>query len=160
MRLSYGGFDYFTGGDLSGNTFDGDMPWRDIAGAAARAAGPVEVAAAPHHGLSDGVGAPLVRALRPEVWVIPTWHVTHPSLEALGRMFSERLYPGPRDVFATEIMPQTALVDARLLRHAKSVGGHVIVRVNESADSFQVVVTDNNTEDDIVLGVFGPYPCT
>lgn len=160
MKLSFGRFDYFAAGDLSSNTFDGDMPWRDIGGAAARVVGPVEVAAAPHHGLSDAIGAPLVRSLRPQAWIVPTWHITHPTLDALGRMFSERLYPGPREVFATEVMPETALIDARLLRRAKSIGGHVVVRVEDGSTDFRIVVTDNKNENDTVLGVYGPFPST
>ncbi len=49
IRISYGKFDYFTGGDLTCDTEETDEPWRDIETPVARACGPVEVAVANHH---------------------------------------------------------------------------------------------------------------
>lgn len=152
VRIESGPFRYFTGGDLTSNTFDGEQPWRDILGAAARAAGPVDVATADHHGLFDGVSADVARALRPQAWVIPTWHISHPSPLQLEHMFSERLYPGPRDVFATEVMRENLLMNRRLLQRLKSVRGHVVVRVAPGGGSFRVVVTDNSDEQDRITG--------
>jgi hypothetical protein len=58
-----------------------------------KAAGPVDVPTADHHGLFDGLSADTVRSLRPQAWVIPGWHISHPDLQQLECMFSERLYP-------------------------------------------------------------------
>lgn len=72
LRLGYGGFSYVMAGDLTNYTEDGALPWRDILGPAARAAGQVCVATADHHGMFEGLTAEVVRTLRPKVWVIPT----------------------------------------------------------------------------------------
>ncbi|MDB5908459.1 MAG: hypothetical protein JWP34_2573 [Massilia sp.] len=157
IRIALGNFAYFTAGDLTSYTYDGEQPWRDALTAAARAAGPVDVATADHHGLFDGLSADTVRTLRPRAWVIPGWHISHPDLLQLERMFSERLYPGPRDVFATTVMEENLRANHRLARRMRSTDGHVVVRVAPDGASFRVAVTDNRDEQDRVKLVTGPY---
>lgn len=151
IRVEHGAFRYFTGGDLTSTTFDGEAPWRDILTAAARAAGKVDVATADHHGLYDAVSADVVRALRPRAWVIQAWHISHPSMLPLEHMLSERLYPGPRDIFATGVMAENALMHQRLIKRLRSTRGHVVVRVDAGGDTYRVFVTDNRSEDDRLL---------
>lgn len=156
LRIRLGRFAYFTGGDLTSYTFDGTLPWHDVLGPAARAAGPVDVATADHHGLFDGLDAEVVRKLRPQAWVVPTWHLSHPDTLQLERMLSERLYPGARQVFATNVMPGNLLANARLMRRLASTEGHVVVRVAPDGASFTMVVTGCEDERDTVRDVFGP----
>ncbi len=157
IRLSYGAFDYFAAGDLTSNTFDGALPWRDVETPAAQAAGPVEVAVAAHHGMYDATGADVVRALRPRTWVILGWHAAHPSLSTLERLFSHRLYAGPREVFATGLSPANALAHARLTDRMGSRSGHVVVRVSPGGGDYRVLITDNGDESDRVVASFGPF---
>ncbi len=157
IRLRYGAFGYFAAGDLTSNSFDGTLPWRDVETAAARAAGPVDVAVAAHHGMFDATGADVVRALKPRAWIIQGWHAAHPSPDALERMLSPRLYPGPRDVFATGLSPANELAHKWLTDRLASREGHVIVRVAPGGGSYRVVVTDNRDEADRVVAVAGPW---
>lgn len=150
IRIGCGNFRYFTAGDLTSYTYDGALPWRDVLTAAARVAGPVDVATADHHGLFDGLSADAVRALAPRAWVIPTWHISQPDLLQLERMFSERLYPGPRDVFATTLMAENMLANRRMTSRLASTDGHVVVRVAPGGASYRIAVTDNADEADRV----------
>lgn len=160
IRLSYGKFDYFTGGDLTSDTEESGELWRDIETAAARAAGPVEVAVADHHAYFDAVGPEFVRALRPEVFIIPSWYIAHPAALPLRRMLSRQLYPGDRDVYATCVMEANRMVNNQFLPKLRSMEGHVIVRVAPGGDEFRVVVTDNADDSDRIKLVAGPYRCT
>lgn len=150
IRIRTGAFSYFTGGDMTSYTQDGALPWQDVLGPAAQAAGPVSVATADHHGMFDGLSADVVRTLRPKVWVIPSWHIVHPDMLQLERMFSERLYPGPRAVFATTVMRENLLANGRLTRRLHSHDGHVVVRVPPGGERFYVAVTGNGDESDLV----------
>lgn len=150
LRIGYGPFSYFTAGDLTSYTNDGALPWQDMLGPATRAAGAATVATADHHGMFDGLNGDIVRTLRPRVWVIPSWHIVHPDTLQLERMFSERLYPGPREVFATTVMRENLLANGRLTKRLRSHDGHVVVRVMPGGARFYVAVTDNRTEADTV----------
>ncbi|MDY7526253.1 ComEC/Rec2 family competence protein [Sphingomonas sp. 10B4] len=70
LKVSYGKFDYYTGGDLSNFNNYGAEPWRDIETPVAQAAGPVEVAVVNHHGYADAAGPGFVSALRPKEFII------------------------------------------------------------------------------------------
>jgi hypothetical protein len=150
LRVNLGKFAYFTAGDLTSYTYDGDAPWRDVLSAAARAAGPVSVATADHHGMFDGLSADVVRTLRPQAWVIPAWHISHPDQLQLERMFSERLYPGPREVYATSLMHENYLANRRLASRLRSSDGHVVIRVAADGGGYAIIVTDNADESDTI----------
>jgi hypothetical protein len=159
IRLSYGAFDYFTGGDLSNDTNYNRDPWRDIETPVARAAGPVDVAVANHHGYQDAVGPEFVAALRPRAFVINGWDSSHPSGTAIANMLSRDLYPGDRDVYSTAVKPESKIA-IRRLAELKSGNGHVILRVPPPGTHFQVFITTNDDESDRVLATFGPFLCT
>ncbi len=102
FRLSYGKFDYFNGADIPGIPADGFPLWHDVETPVAKAVGPVEAAILNHHGYVDTMNAFFVATLRPRVWTISVWDSPHPTIGAWNRIQSARLYPGPRDVFATD----------------------------------------------------------
>ena len=77
----------------------------------------------------DASGADVVRALRLRAWIVQGWHAAHPSTDALERMLSQRVYPGPRDVFATGLSPANVLAHKWLKDRLIAHEGHVVVRV-------------------------------
>jgi beta-lactamase superfamily II metal-dependent hydrolase len=157
IRLSYGKFDYYTGGDIPGIPRPGYPAWQDMETPVARAVGPVEVAVLDHHGNRDSTNAFLVAALRPRVWIVPVWSSDHPGHDVLDRMYSTRLYPGPRDVFATNMLESNKLVIGPLLDRLLSSQGHIVVRVAPGGGSYQVIILDDAAESYVVKAVHGPY---
>jgi hypothetical protein len=159
IRLSYGKFDYFTGGDLTSDSEIAGEPWRDIETPVAQAAGAVEVAVADHHAYFDAVGYGFVRALRPQVFIVPAWYVAHPDTGSLSRMLSPQLYKGNRDVYATCMMDANRSVNNQFVLKLKSLEGHIVVRVAPGGGEFQIVVTDNSDDSDRVKLMSGPHLC-
>ena len=72
-------------------------------------------------------------------------------------MYSERLYPGPRDVFATNMLEANHLVIGPLLDRLKSAQGHIVVRVAPGGDTFHVIILDDSAETYRVKAIHGPY---
>ena len=157
MRIQYGRFTYFTGGDLTCDTNYGHDPWRDVETPTARAAGPVSVATCNHHGYFDACGPEFVRSLQPRIWIPQSWHASHPAMATLANLYSTTLYPGPRDVFCLGLHPAAALACARFSDHFKSQQGHVLVRVAPGGEEYQVIVIDDGDETGRVKAAFGPY---
>lgn len=158
LRVSYGSFDYYTGGDLTFNDNYGEDPWRDIETPVAEAAGPVEVAVVNHHGYYTGAGPGFVRALRPQAFVILAWDSAHPTVSSLANMLSTTLYPGPRGIFATAVKHEDVIANRRM-DEFKSQNGHVVVRVSPGGGSYRILILDNSNELDHVIANFGPYEC-
>lgn len=155
-KLSYGKFDFYTGGDLYGIPPIGDPAWHDIETPVAQVAGPVEAAVLNHHGYVDSQNTYFVQTLRPRVWLIQVWDSAHPTAMVYQRLQSEVLYPGPRDIFATAMHPSNEEVVVGL-DGLQSSRGHVVVRVAPGGDSYQVIILDDRDESDRVIAVHGPY---
>jgi len=156
FRLSYGSFDYYSGGDIPGIPFEGYPSWHDVETPVAQAVGPVEAALLNHHGYLDSQNAFFVGALRPMVWVLNVWESAHPTGRVYHRLQSARIYPGPRDIFATNIHDANLLVVVGLDR-LRSSHGHVVIRVLPGGGSFRVIVLDDSGETYKVESVHGPY---
>jgi hypothetical protein len=157
LRFGYGNFHYYNGGDLTCDTAFGMEPWMDVESAVAKVAGPVSVAALNHHGYYDGTGPEFVRAMRARIWVLQSWHASHPALATLDRLYSPVLYDGARDVLATSLVDAAELADARLADRMLSKQGHVVVRVRPGGVSYEVMVLDDSVEQGRVKARFGPY---
>jgi hypothetical protein len=173
LRLRYGRFDYFTGGDLLGATADKDAPaWVDMESAVAWVTGPVDVAVLNHHGNSDGSTPFFLSVLKPRVCIANVWAARQIDPETLARLRSPRIYPGPRDIFATngmwdgraEHIVQTfgEEIGRRHLNDLKTLTadqGHVVVRVNPDGNSYHVIVLDDSNEAMRIRSLHGPYAC-
>ncbi|UDF05429.1 ComEC/Rec2 family competence protein [Asticcacaulis sp. AND118] len=159
LKLSYGAFSYFAGGDLIADTHDGRAPWRDIETPVARLAGRTEAAAANHHGYFDACGPAFVEALDAQVYVIQAWHATHPGQAQLQRMLGAWEGRTTADVFATDLLQANRDLNGRFVPQMKSTQGHVVIRVAADGASYRVFVLDSTQLPSPVKAVFGPYRC-
>jgi beta-lactamase superfamily II metal-dependent hydrolase len=144
--VTLGRFRAFLGGDLTDWADAGTRPWLNALTPAAQACGPVHVSTLPHHGMFDASSPATVRALAARDWVLSAWHAAHPSIETLERVFSRRLYPGPRDVWSTALHPAVDLTMGRLTRQLASRYGTLVCRVGASGNTWSIAVTDPASE--------------
>jgi hypothetical protein len=103
LLIRYGGFRYFTGGDLTGVPLDNLPAWHDLETPLAHAVGPVDVLVLNHHGWLDSTNPFFLRTLQPRVIIVPAWHASHPDHGVLRRLVSTRIYT-PADLFATTFL--------------------------------------------------------
>ncbi len=158
IRLSYGQFDYFNGGDITTNvTYPGH--WLDIESPVGLVTGPVEVCVANHHAASDAMGEPFLRAVRPRVHIIQVWVPSQPNGSTLNRMQSKRIYPGERDIFATNVMEETKAVVGNSLARLKSQQGHIVIRVNPGGNDYMIYILDDSAETFKIKTIHGAYNC-
>ncbi|RXH58708.1 beta-lactamase domain protein [Granulicella sibirica] len=157
LRMEYGDFRYYIGGDLTSDTNFGASPWMDVETAVAKVAGPVNVCALDHHGYYDATGPEFIRHMHPRISIIQTWHASHPALSVLNELYSPVLSEGPRDVFATGIVSAASLADARLSDKMLSQHGHIVVRVHPGGKNYEVLVLDDTVENGSLLSKWGPF---
>ncbi len=183
FRLRYGGFDYYTGGDLPG-VLTGEISlktplsagrkpakeWRDMESPVAWATGPVDVMVLNHHGGSDTTNAFFLSVLQPRVMLAQVWATPQVSPGVLQRLLSEDIYPGPRDVFTTNGMwdgrkehliatygEEAALRHVANLKKLAATQGHVVVRVAPGGGAYHVIVLEDSRESFRIKSVHGPY---
>jgi hypothetical protein len=140
IRIRYGLFDYFTGGDMPGVPDAGAPDWHSVETAVARVIGPTDVHVVNHHGSIDPESAFFLSTLKSTVMILPAWSPTHPSQDALKRMMTARLYPGPHDIFVTTLREPTKASIGSRVEQLKAQHGHIVVRVAEGGAQYRVYV--------------------
>lgn len=157
FKLSYGDFDYFTGGDLIGVLREGQPDWLDIETPVAKVLGPVDVQKLNHHGYLDAQNEFFMQTVRPRVLVLLSWDSYHPAKSTLDRLLSTDLYSGPRDIFALNIIDKTREMVGPTINELKSQQGHIVIRVAPGGTTYQIFILDDATEEFSVKSVHGPY---
>lgn len=157
LRIRYGRFRYYTGGDLAGVILDDAPRWRDLETALAQVAGPVDVAVLNHHGWLDSTNPFFLRTMNPRVVIVPAWHATHPDHSVLRRLRSPRWKPAAPDLFITSLLDAPRAIFSYLGESFRSTEGHVVVRVEPGGASYRVIILDAASESPRVKAVFGPY---
>jgi len=158
IRICYGKFTFFNGADIPGVPGVGRPAWWDLETPVAQVVGQVDVAVLNHHGYRDTHNEYFVKTLRPRVWVHQNWSADQPGQDVLSRLTSTHLYPGPRDLFGTEILEANRIVIGPAIDRAyRSTRGHIVVRVLPGGDTYWVITLDDTTTERCVTGVFGPY---
>lgn len=158
ITLSYGAFDYFSGGDLTGLAEPGVPAWFDVETPVAAVVGEVDALTLDHHGNRDATNAEFLKKLRPRVVVQQAWVSDQPGGEVVHRLASRALWPGDRDAFATSLMDETRLALGSVVdRLYRSRTGHVVIRVEPGGGAYRIFVLDDTAPGLRVKAVFGPY---
>jgi hypothetical protein len=157
LKIVYGPFVYFNGGDISGTMNGGQDNPNSRESLIAHLVGRVDVASANHHGNGSSSNALFIKTLQPRVWIIPAWSYDHPANSVLERMNSTLLYPGERDIFATETFTFYRADRKDLFKNYKSMHGHIVIRVQDGGKSYKVYVLDENSYDYPIVSEYGPY---
>jgi hypothetical protein len=158
IKLTYGAFGYYSGGDIPGVPNYTQPWWRDMETPVAAVVGPVSAMTLDHHGNRDTVNGNILRALRPRVIVQQNWLSAQPGEEVVVRMASQEFYPGPRDVFATGMAPETRAAIGPIMDQVyRSYHGHVVIRVARGGATYEVFILNDEDTAREVIGRFGPY---
>jgi hypothetical protein len=158
LRIDYGDFRYYSGGDCPGIADLGAPQWNDVETPMSMAIGEVDVAVMDHHGNRDAHNEFNIKTLRPRVWIQQTWSSDHPGHEVLRRVMSDFLYDGPRDLFATNMLEANKnVIGPALERSYKSMDGHILVRVVDSGKRYYIIILNDENEKNEILSVHGPY---
>lgn len=161
IRISYGAFDYFNGGDITGCVYFNSPLWTDIETPVAKALGPVEVCEVNHHAWRDAMNEFFIASLRPQVFIMQVWNVSHFGLDVLARMQSKNLYKEDRDIFATNT-PQISkeyISQPKNMKSLKGEQGHVVVKVHPGGKSYHIYMLDEYSREFYIKSIHGPYIC-
>lgn len=158
LKISYGRFDYYTGGDNTG--LQGyDMPsWFDVETPVAKATGGVDVLTMDHHGNRDATNEIFLKTLQPAVVVQQVWCSDHPGQEVLHRLITAGLYQQPPDIFSTNMHKETKIyMGPWLTRNYKSMDGHILIRVTDGGQQYKVYILKNKGTELRIVKEYGPY---
>jgi hypothetical protein len=158
IKVSYGQFTYFAGGDNTGLVEAEEPGSRDTETALSDSVGPVDVMTLDHHGNRDAMNAHLLSVLQPRVLIQQSWVSDQPGQEVVHRLASRAIWPGARDVFATTLAPSSRpSIGAILDQTYTASGGAVLVRVDPGGTSYRVLMISDDDFSMNVIKSFGPF---
>lgn len=158
LKISYGNFDYFTGGDNTGLQGFGLPYWFDVETPIAKAVGKVEVTTLNHHGNRDASNEFFVKTLDPKVVIQQSWCSDHPGQEVYQRLIYKDENEEGRDIFATNMHDETLVTYGPWFRdNYKSMHGHIVLRVYPKGEKYEVFILNDASSDLSVKEKFGPY---
>ncbi|MBQ1648070.1 MAG: hypothetical protein II047_06375 [Bacteroidales bacterium] len=158
FTLSYGKFDWFSGGDIQYNGYT-TYPWKDIENPISKVVGKVEAMKACHHCTKSTNSTKLLNALKPDNFIIGVWTKNQPNPATLKRVY--KASPDVR-IFATN-MAESIITELK----AESIdpagfcatSGHIVIRVVPGGGSYYIFVLDDSDFNYRVASVHGPYSC-
>ncbi len=151
IRISYGLFDFYTGGDIPGIGHTGTPDTESMESLAAPVIGNVDVATLNHHGNRNSQNEFYVRTLQPRVWIGQSWTIRHPGEEVLRRIMSPYIYPGQRDLFTNALHPVNEnYLGESLVNHYKSKSGHIVIRVYPGGSQYDLFILNDQSADRFV----------
>ena len=165
IRIRYGRFSYYTGGDAEltmVGTDGAEFSWEGLIG---RTVGPVDVCKTNHHAGSSGMTPEFVREVRAQTYLSSVWQARMVDRKSLAAMCSRELYPGDRYICFGWIADSVREVVAAYGRDI-APGGHAVVKVAPGGGSYEVFTLDASDESMRVLarrsfisGRGGHSPC-
>ncbi|MEP6736036.1 MAG: hypothetical protein ABJA70_10985 [Chryseolinea sp.] len=150
LKISYGPFDYYTGGDLNGFADWGGV---DMETPVAKSVGQVEALALNHHGYYDATNRFFMKTLSPDVVIHQVIHDPHFQPDVLKVLSEQALH-----LFTYNMHNITRkLLDDKMLNMYKSTKGHILIRVSPGGAQYNVHILDDTDANFTPLKHFGPY---
>ena len=156
FTLKYGKFDWFSGGDIQYNGY-GTYSWKDIEKPISKVVGKVEAMKANHHSTSNTNSTALLKALKPDCYVIGVWTKNQPNPATIKRVYTAS--PSV-NIFATNMAESiVASLKSNGIDPANfcATSGHVVLRVLPGGEQYYVYVLDDSDFEYRVKSVFGPF---
>lgn len=159
IRISYGPFRYYCGGDLSGQLRNEQGQSVNLEEEVAKACGPVDVCKANHHAYKDAMSEGFLRHIHARQFIIPVWDYEHIQPKIIQRMEScssekenPRIFPTG---FPQEL--QTQYAGEPWMKSVAPAYGHVVIKVFDKGRKYMIYVLSPLNEQMRVQQVFGPY---
>ncbi len=140
LRITYGNFKYYNGGDLSGGKHTYKSDDRDLETPVSKVCGKVDVAKANHHGYYETCNGAFLNNVSPDVLIIDARSDNHPVPSTMARMVDPMVWTEPGEFYITVDQARGKLGE-ELWSHFKP-WGHIVVRVYEGGETYQVFVLD------------------
>ena len=160
IRIRYGNFTYFTGGDTEGFLVDADgkrFSYEDVVGAVT---GKVCACKTNHHACPASMREEFLRSLQPKLIISSTWSPNQINDVTLERMSSRSIYPGDRTIAYGQVpcFKKGAYAGRPFMRDI-APEGHAVIKVNPGGFAYRLYTLTAEDESMGVVGTKDFYCC-
>ncbi len=159
LRIAYGPFRYYCGGDAVGSLLDSNGEKVNIEEKVGEACGTVDVSKANHHAYKDAMTEGFLRHIQAKQYVIPVWDHEHIQPDVIQRMVTMTADKSDPVVYVTH-MPQARqekYASESWMQSVSPVSGHVVIKVFDEGRKYSIYVLSAEDERCRVKAVYGPY---
>ena len=155
LRMDYGPFSYYTGGDVAGRLLDENGNHINVEAKTGEACGEVDVCKTNHHAYKDAMTEGFVNAVNPDHYISCAWDIWHTQPQLMERMLTRT----DGMIFHQFVWPEflEEHKNASWYDRLYKDGGHIVVKAYDKGRSYKIYILDSTNEDMIVKAVFGPY---
>lgn len=159
IRVDYGPFSFYTGGDVAGRLLDAEGNKFCVDSVVAAACGEVDVCKTNHHGYLDSMTKGFLDNIRARQYVMAVWDWQHTQPSVLSRIVETRTHDAEPLIFYGNIPDtlQRAYGAEPWFQNICPEYGHIVVRVSDGGNTYQIFVVDAADESMRLLGSYGPY---
>lgn len=159
IKINYGKFNYFSGGDIEGIVMPGVPDWLDVETPVSKIIGNIDVAVMDHHGYKNSENDAFLNKAKPEVYIVPAWAPVHPDSAVLKRIFADNKHFNPPYIFSTSLLKENQEMNKKFWPKVKSKEGHILIRVEPGGKTFNVFVLDDHDTAHLIKAKYGPFAC-
>lgn len=154
IRIDYGPFSYFTGGDITWGISDSEGKQINLEAQTGKVCGEVDVCKSNHHSYKDSMHEEFLEAIRAKHYITCAWDLQHTQPEILKRMLSksnctifhqylwaEQMAKHQGEEWTKDVIEQ----------------GHIIVKAYDKGKKYKIYVVSAEDEEMIVKAIYGPY---
>ena len=155
LRMDYGPFSYYTGGDVAGRLLDENGNHINVEAKTGEACGEVDVCKTNHHAYKDAMTEDFVNAVNPDHYISCAWDIWHTQPQLMERMLART----DGMIFHQFVWPEflEEHKNASWYDRLYKDGGHIVVKAYDKGRSYKIYILDSTNEDMTVKAVFGPY---
>lgn len=155
IRIDYGPFSYYTGGDLSEGVQNEYCSEVNIEAKVGEVCGEVDVCKTNHHAYKDAMTEDFVNAVNPDHYISCAWDIWHTQPQLMERMLART----DGMIFHQFVWPEflEEHKNASWYDRLYKDGGHIVVKAYDKGRSYKIYILDSTNEDMTVKAVFGPY---
>ncbi len=157
IKINYGKFNYFNGGDIEGIVMPGIPDWLDVETPVSKVIGKIDVAVMDHHGYKNSENDVFLSKANQEVYIVPAWASVHPDSVVLKRVIAENTRSIPPYVFSTSLLKENKEMNKNLWPKVTSKEGHILIRVEPGGKIFNVFILDDHDISHPVKAKYGPF---
>ena len=154
IRIRYGYFTYYTGGDLEGDFVGADGKKFNYEARVGEVTGPVSACKTNHHSFPMAMQDGFIKAVKPQLFISSAWSPNQQNILSLRRMTSCENYEGYRIVaygaipeFKMRQFVQNGLADFL------APAGHAVVKVNPGGFAFRLYTLTSQDESMRIVGI-------
>ena len=154
IRIDYGLFSYYTGGDLTRSINDSVGNKLNIEAIVGEICGEVDVCKSNHHAYKDSMVEGFLDGVKAKHYVNCTWDLQHTQPEIFKRMLSK----SDCTIFHQYLWPEV------MQKHAneewtKSVieQGHIVIKAYDKGRKYKVYILSAEDETMTIKAIYGPF---